>query len=512
MSWERIETKVKPIARSGHRMAIWKHFIVLFGGFVDVGVRTNYLNDVWLFSFDNYKWEQVEFPPHHQQPSPRSGFSFLPTPDGVVLHGGYYKDYIKGKRPIGIALDDTWFLKMSLERKEIKWEKRKKIGYAPSPSRSGCTMALWPAKGQGVMFGGVSDVDKDEEVLESVFFNDMQVLQSYAYQTTGAGRWTSLNLRAKKKSGVSRKTKLAVKPQAPRHIANDDDATEGMDVDHADDEEWTGIEPAATSLTTSSSVAVAKDDLVSSTQELNINISDDTSGPFLRYNAMLAVLKNTLYIYGGIYENGSKEYTLDDFWALQLDKMDAFTCLRPLDTAVQTGEGAESSDDDDDEDDEDDGEDEDGQEEEEEDNEGNTDEDFKTSAADVAIVEETPALSKEELLALRARAQDFLGSTKDANRSLEDQLSTPLPGESLATFYARSKDYWAQKAHETSDNRGKLLRRDGFGLAEDRYATYKPILDEVEKILAEAGLDEEEMKRVGGSGNAPGSSANRNRR
>ncbi|KAG8875415.1 hypothetical protein FRB98_007809 [Tulasnella sp. 332] len=326
MSWERIETKVKPIARSGHRMAIWKHFIVLFGGFVDVA---NYLNDVWLFSFDNYKWEQVEFPPHHQQPSPRSGFSFLPTPDGVVLHGGYYKDYIKGKRPIGIALDDTWFLKMSLERKEIKWEKRKKIGYAPSPSRSGCTMALWPAKGQGVMFGGVSDVDKDEEVLEN---------------------------------------------------------------------------------------------------------------------------------------------------------------------------------------DEDDGEDEDGQEEEEEDNEGNTDEDFKTSAADVAIVEETPALSKEELLALRARAQDFLGSTKDANRSLEDQLSTPLPGESLATFYARSKDYWAQKAHETSDNRGKLLRRDGFGLAEDRYATYKPILDEVEKILAEAGLDEEEMKRVGGSENAPGSSANRNRR
>jgi hypothetical protein len=31
-------------------------------------------------------------------------------------------------------------------------------------------------------------------------------------------------------------------------------------------------------------------------------------------------------------------------------------------------------------------------------------------------------------------------------------------------------------------------------------AAYKPILQEVEKILAEAGLDEEEMKRPGGQG------------
>jgi hypothetical protein len=76
-----------------------------------------------------------------------------------------------------------------------------------------------------------------------------------------------------------------------------------------------------------------------------------------------------------------------------------------------------------------------------------------------------------------------------------------------------------------------MLRRDGFSLAEDRYgiwpflqlshrigidfrvgtASYKPILDEVQKILAEAGLDEEEMKRVGGSGKA-GDAGNRNRR
>jgi hypothetical protein len=55
-SWDRIETKIRPSARSGHRlaprthsfscprsefgiyrMAIWKHYVVLFGGFYDPG-------------------------------------------------------------------------------------------------------------------------------------------------------------------------------------------------------------------------------------------------------------------------------------------------------------------------------------------------------------------------------------------------------------------------------------------------------------------------------------------
>lgn len=55
-SWDRIDTKIRPSARSGHRysgpdlsyvyltldhrMAIFKHYIVLFGGFYDPGVMS----------------------------------------------------------------------------------------------------------------------------------------------------------------------------------------------------------------------------------------------------------------------------------------------------------------------------------------------------------------------------------------------------------------------------------------------------------------------------------------
>ena len=61
--------------------------------------------------------------------SARSGFSFLPHPDGILLHGkfdgalldiglilnfsvgGYCKEYVKGQRPVGVMLEDTWLLR-----------------------------------------------------------------------------------------------------------------------------------------------------------------------------------------------------------------------------------------------------------------------------------------------------------------------------------------------------------------------------------------------------------------
>ena len=100
----------------------------------------------------------------------------------VISIGGYCKEYTKGKRPVGVMLDDTWFLRMTLATEPtkdpltLKWEKRKKTStaYAP-PLRSGAPMALWAAKGMGVLFGGVSDEDTGEETLESVFFNDLYV-------------------------------------------------------------------------------------------------------------------------------------------------------------------------------------------------------------------------------------------------------------------------------------------------------------------------------------------------
>src|SRR5258708_19132185 len=64
-----------------------------------------YLNDLWIFDTQEYKWTQVELKETNPRPSyvishsfsrnlhdtdrPRSGFSFLPCADGVVLHGTF---------------------------------------------------------------------------------------------------------------------------------------------------------------------------------------------------------------------------------------------------------------------------------------------------------------------------------------------------------------------------------------------------------------------------------------
>ncbi|KAJ7940654.1 galactose oxidase [Mycena leptocephala] len=478
-TWDRIDTKIRPSARSGHRMAIWKHFIVLFGGFYDPGVTTRYLNDLWLFDLQEYKWRQIEFRETELRPSPRSGFSFLSTADGIVLHGGYCKEYVKGKRPVGVMLEDTWFLKMTMASANdlanakpssdplvVKWERRKRPSTAYAPAlRSGCTMTLWTAKSTGILFGGVTDEDTGEETLESVFWNDLN-----GYQIAGKGKWVSMTLKRPKSRGKAGGKK---KNQVPTYKPEDHG--------ESDDDEYTESAAATQPLPV---VEVDPDDPLLTT-------------PLARYNAMLAVLRNTLYIYGGIYERGKREYTLDDFYSIQLDKMERYTCLKESGIVI-ADEDDDSSSEDDDEDDDEDEDDEDEDEEGDENDEDLSHEVDAPAAADDAEAVPTAEPTAEEQVALRLKATAFMGVSKD--KSPEELLSTPLPGETLAMFYARSRVYWAQKAHVSTENQGKQLRRDGFALAEETYETYKPILKEVEKILAEAGLDEEEMRQRAAGG------------
>jgi hypothetical protein len=59
----------------------------------------------------------------------------------------------------------------------------------------------------------------------------------------------------------------------------------------------------------------------------------------------------TISRYGGIYERGSREYTLDDFYALQLDKLERYQCLKKSDVVIPDGEVESSSDEDESDDD-----------------------------------------------------------------------------------------------------------------------------------------------------------------
>jgi hypothetical protein len=51
---------------------------------------------------------------------------------------------------------------------------------------------------------------------------------------------------------------------------------------------------------------------------------------------------------------------------------------------------------------------------------------------------------------------------------MPEVVSFTLP-QSYFSSHHHEGEYWTQKAHGVSDNRGKQLRRDGFSFAEERY-------------------------------------------
>ena len=176
-SWEDLSSIVKPIPspRSGHRMALWKHFIVMFGGFYDAGSETKYLDDLWLFDTREYKWTRVDWLNDlNAKPSPRSGFQLFSMESGVILYGGYCQVKIKGGIYEGQVLSDMWHLKIDpVDLKKTRWEKRKisSTAAAPLPRSGPCSTAAKNGK-SFYLFGGVQDENLSEELLNGTCLND----------------------------------------------------------------------------------------------------------------------------------------------------------------------------------------------------------------------------------------------------------------------------------------------------------------------------------------------------
>lgn len=177
----------------------------------------------------------------------------------------------------------------------VKWERRKRPSTAFAPSlRSGCTMALWAAKGMGIMFGGVTDEDEHEETLESVFHNDL-----YGYQSSGNGRWVSMLL--KKPKQEKGKKKAVHNVPVPQKVERESIEFEDCD----DEDEVRNLVRSASCVLNGIFLKIQERDpppkktrSVEAPVPLEADPSDTIfTTPMPRYNAMLAVLRNTLYMW-----------------------------------------------------------------------------------------------------------------------------------------------------------------------------------------------------------------------
>lgn len=157
--------------------------------------------------------------------------------------------------------------------------------------------------------------------------------------------------------------------------------------------------------------------------------------PSARLNPVLVISKNTLFMYGGILELNSKEFTLGDLWSLELDKMNGWKCLVydcEVDAFKESCKDEEESSSGSDEDSGDEYSDED-------------------EESDQETVNELPKpVEKPEIIGELLNIPD------------------PLPNESLNIYYKRTVTAWEHFLQQESTRTGKALRRTAFATSYER--------------------------------------------
>ncbi|KAI5712697.1 hypothetical protein M8J75_010532 [Diaphorina citri] len=338
--WEKIVCKDTPPSRSGHRMIALKKHLVVFGGFHDNLREAKYYNDVHIFNLETYAWKKIE--PLGAGPAPRSGCQMAATPDGkILISGGYSKQSVKKDVDKGIVHTDTFLLtpdKNDFENGKWKWSRVKTGGVKISP-RSSFPLCAAPPH-WAYAFGGVMDMEEDEEEdLDSVFYNDLYVL----------------NLDTLTWRTVTVSEKNANKMEVESGEDKEEEEMEEEETVVADDGVFKvtmGPASKSTGVGGPGSTGVGGPDTAVFT-------------PRPRMSCGMAVKHGVLYVYGGLYEQDEVQYTLADFYALDLKKLNEWTIILEDNLLNHDWHKEESSDTDDEDDISEDEEDEDDEDEDE---------------------------------------------------------------------------------------------------------------------------------------------------
>ncbi|KAL9571147.1 hypothetical protein ACKAV7_004485 [Fusarium commune] len=488
--WTKIETKGKdksPSARSGHRMTYWKQYIILFGGFQDTSNQTKYLSDLWIFDTVNFVWHSPQLPPAQLKPDARSSFTLLPHEQGAVLYGGYSrvkatvnvkqkgnKGPSQAQRNVLIPKvhEDCFFLRISQPATDanpntppvVRWEKRKKPANAPNPTRAGATMA-WH-KGRGILFGGVHDVEASEEGMDSEFFN-----QLFAWNIE-RNRFMPLGLRKPRQQ-----KKAAAEPRGGRRgraQANEDELLRQL----------AALETGA-SLDDADEIELAKKEEERDDDKPAREMPVTMEPPHVRFNAQLAIQDDVLYIYGGTFEKGDREFTFDDLYAIDLGKLDGCKEIfsRPVEDWIES----------DDEDDEDEDEDE---EDEEDEDEEETGQQLYTPSKRKKKQDEVSEASSEPSSEPSTPSED--DETETAATSVDDGLPHPRPFESRREFFVRTSAEWQEilmtslrwKNIQPETLAIKEIKAKAFELSEEKWWDCREEIVALEEEQEAAGIQE----------------------
>ncbi|TGZ54805.1 Kelch domain-containing protein [Temnothorax longispinosus] len=286
-------------------------------------------------------------------PTPRSGCILLPTPDNkVLLYGGYSKEKVKKNIELGCIHDDM-FLLTQADKNDVtkyKWVSVKQTGIRISPRCGATATLIQPAANQAFVFGGVYDDDGDdeEEDLCGTFYNDLFVLDleklHWRVVTLTGKRETTLTGGTEKRRRRRRNQREESCEEAEQSNDSDEEVIEDLSNSVqstviVDDDGIFTVTIGSTEPSTSSSSSLQPISTVTSDKETKFL-------PLPRINAGMATKHNILYLYGGIMEEGDRQYTFSDFYSLDCRRLDEWKTLIADDLSSQTWfDSSESSED-----------------------------------------------------------------------------------------------------------------------------------------------------------------------
>ncbi|XP_014222983.1 kelch domain-containing protein 4-like [Trichogramma pretiosum] len=343
--WSKVSSSGGPSARSGHRMVNIKKNLFVFGGFHDNLRDYKYFNDIYCFNMATYAWSKLET--SGNPPAPRSGCILLPTPENkIIVYGGYSKNRVKMDVDKGHVHTDMFLLspeKNDQTGLKWKWTLVKQSGVHVSPRCSASATLIQP--GTAYMFGGVYDEEENDEELNGNFYNDLFCLN------LSKSQWHTVHLTGKTDQNNKKKRRKAKGDEEEDN--SDEEVEEIADEPMEVVSEQTEVTDDDGIFTLSFGPAPT----TSKTSTTNDGTVSCAFTPSPRINPGLAVKNNVLYMYGGLFEDGDKTYTLNDFYSLDCKKLDEWITIVKDDLSSQVWVDDESSDsesEDDSEDDEDD--------------------------------------------------------------------------------------------------------------------------------------------------------------
>ncbi|XP_072452229.1 kelch domain-containing protein 4 [Chiloscyllium punctatum] len=322
-TWEQIKATGGPSGRSGHRMVVCKRQILVFGGFHESTRDFIYYNDLYSFNLDTFTWSKLF--PSGTGPCPRSGCQMACTTDGnVVIYGGYSKQRVKKDVEKGIVYSDMFLLKN--EGKECKdkwvWVRLNPTGLKPSP-RSGFSLAVAP-NNRAIFFGGVYDEEEDEDI-QGEFFNDIHIYDMVK------NRWFAVELKGYK--GEKKKRRRGRK------------AEDGTEVKSEKQDLQTSTEIVKEIVTEDGTLMTIKQVINNPDAKADTESEEEKedgaseTGPIIepcaRSSAMVVIKNGLFYIYGGMFEVGDRQFTLNDLYCIDLHKMNEWKVLVETDPKSQ---------------------------------------------------------------------------------------------------------------------------------------------------------------------------------